>query len=99
MCRCSPLAHRGCKYHIHVDGALFAQILPHLSPEASEIIPVHDFTYPVASISVSGHKMMGATARRGASGHPLSPFPPRLPDAVWCDHPPQAPHRTYRKPH
>lgn len=61
------IVHRE-QYHIHVDGALFAQILPHL-PGATGVVPVHDFTFPVASISVSGHKMMGCPMPCGVIIH------------------------------
>lgn len=55
------------QYHIHVDGALFAQILPHLDQEGK--VPVHDFTRPIASLSVSGHKMMGCPMPSGVIVH------------------------------
>ena len=55
------------QYHIHVDGALFAQILPHLAADGS--LPVHDFSRPIASLSVSGHKMMGCPMPSGVVVH------------------------------
>ena len=55
------------QYHIHCDGALFAQILPHLDQTGST--PVHDFSRPIASLSVSGHKMMGCPMPSGVIVH------------------------------
>jgi histidine decarboxylase len=60
------IGHRE-QYHIHVDGALFAQILPHLDKEGS--VPILDFTRPIASLSVSGHKMMGCPMPSGVVVH------------------------------
>ena len=56
------------RYFIHVDGALFAQILPHLDGAAGQV-PVHDFTRPISSLSVSGHKMMGCPMPSGVIVH------------------------------
>jgi histidine decarboxylase len=56
------------RYFIHVDGALFAQILPHLDGAAGQV-PIHDFTRPIASLSVSGHKMMGCPMPSGVVVH------------------------------
>lgn len=57
------------RYFIHVDGALFAQILPFLNEEAKTKIPIHDFSRPISSLSVSGHKMMGCPMPSGVIVH------------------------------
>jgi glutamate/tyrosine decarboxylase-like PLP-dependent enzyme len=57
------------RYFIHVDGALFAQILPFLSEDAKGKVPIHDFTRPISSLSVSGHKMMGCPMPSGVIVH------------------------------
>lgn len=44
------------RYYIHCDGALFAMMLPFL--ERKNILTV-DFTMPVDSIAISGHKLLG----------------------------------------
>ena len=41
-------------FYIHCDGALFAMIIPFIKD-----IPQLSFEYPIDSISVSGHKMLG----------------------------------------
>ncbi len=56
------------RYFIHVDGALFAQILPHLDGAQGQV-PIHDFTRPISSLSVSGHKMMGCPMPSGVVVH------------------------------
>tara|TARA_Y100000991_G_C21972567_1_gene350249 strand:+ start:2267 stop:3580 length:1314 start_codon:yes stop_codon:yes gene_type:complete len=42
------------KFYIHCDGALFALMIPFIKD-----IPQLSFDYPIDSISVSGHKMLG----------------------------------------
>ncbi|VVU94641.1 Pyridoxal-dependent decarboxylase conserved domain [seawater metagenome] len=44
-------------YYIHCDGALYAMILPFIDNKNKPII---DFTLPIDSLSVSGHKFIGA---------------------------------------
>ena len=41
-------------FYIHCDGALFAMMIPFIKD-----IPQLSFEYPIDSISVSGHKMLG----------------------------------------
>ncbi len=43
-------------YYIHCDGALYAMILPFLNDDNK---PIVDFTLPIDSLSVSGHKFIG----------------------------------------
>lgn len=44
------------KYFIHCDGALFAMMLPFLESENKLTV---DFTMPIDSIAISGHKFLG----------------------------------------
>jgi histidine decarboxylase len=46
-------------YYIHVDGALFGLMLPFLKDKHLDA-PVVSFAKPIGSISVSGHKFIGA---------------------------------------
>lgn len=43
------------RFHIHLDGALFAMMMPFV-----EFAPEISFKKPIDSIAVSGHKMLGA---------------------------------------
>ena len=44
------------KFYVHCDGALFAMMLPYLQSANGTIV---DFTLPIDSIAVSGHKFLG----------------------------------------
>jgi histidine decarboxylase len=46
-------------YFIHIDGALFGLMLPFLKDESFHV-PTVSFEKPIGSISVSGHKFIGA---------------------------------------
>lgn len=52
------------EYYIHVDGALFGMMLPFVkseeNPDASKNLMTLSFNHPIDSISVSGHKFIGA---------------------------------------
>lgn len=49
------------KFYIHVDGALFGMMLPFMKDYEKDMnVPSIDFTKPINSISVSGHKFIGA---------------------------------------
>ena len=50
------------EYHIHCDAALFGMILPFL-----EGAPVVDFTKPIDSVAISGHKFIGSPVPCGVS--------------------------------
>lgn len=44
------------RFYIHCDGALFGMMMPFLKQDA----PMVTFRKPIGSVSVSGHKFVGA---------------------------------------
>ncbi len=54
------LEYKREEYYIHVDGALFGLMLPFVKGELSRVTPNLSFKLPIDSISVSGHKFVGA---------------------------------------